>query len=540
MVGGRRSRGGGWYLLLLTMLVTASACQAHLDVVVTVHEDGSGIVDTTTTLDADTAAGLLELDESGLLIGDLARAGWVLSAPVEEADGSLVVTAYKEFGTPSQFSEIMKELTTDAGPFRDFRLTRVKSFAQVDYELTGTIDTSGDLDSFGDTALVDDLGRPVSAIAARYGANEEHVHFRLEVVLPGEIQSESPTGLMDSEVGQLRSEWTASLADDRVIPVTLSSATTEVSALVLRGIAVVAALLALLAVLAQVLRVLIPESRRPTLRRSGSRGAGRSGRAGRSTRGAKGTRAGGGGRGTGAGGAGGGAAGKKDEQPGAESGEADGAAPDEDESGYRVVAMDAMGVLYREGNDIQALLVPFARERGSSASEEEIVARARTLSLGRMTTDQFWAAIGVTGDPTELDTAYLALHQLTPGVIKFLRTQRDQGIRNACISNDAAAWSARLRAQHDLEGLIDPWVISGAIGVRKPDPSIFEALRRMTGEAAAAIQIIDDDLDLLDAARELGFGTAWFAPEGTPEAAREHLLIRRFDVGDGELADAES
>ncbi|MCP5034688.1 MAG: HAD-IA family hydrolase [Actinomycetia bacterium] len=482
----------------------ASACQADFDIVVTVNEDGSGLVETTTEIDAEATDGLLDPDTSGLLLADLAQSGWVIERPEQTSGGSTVITASKEFGTASQFAEVMAELTGNDGPIRDFHLIREKSFARVEYEITGTIDTSVDLDTFADQELEQALGQSLSAVAARYGAAEEHVNFRMEIVLPGEIQSEAPTGLMDSEAGLLRSEWKASLADDDVVPVVLSSATREVSALVLRGVAVVAGVLALLFAFAQVLRILLPDRRRrPGRRRPPTppdkpaptmAGAGATG----------------------------------DEEP------------PEAENEYRVVALDAMGVLYREGNDIQTLLIPFARQRGATASDEEIVAKAQTLTLGRMTTGQFWTAIGVRGEAAELDANYLSLHQLTPGVIKYLRSLRDNGIRSACITNDSAAWAAGLKTQHDLEGLIDPWVVSGIIGVRKPDRPIYEVLRRLTGEPPSAIQIIDDNLDLLDAARELGFATAWFNPDGVLEDTRGHPLIRRFDVGEEEPADLEA
>jgi putative hydrolase of the HAD superfamily len=197
-----------------------------------------------------------------------------------------------------------------------------------------------------------------------------------------------------------------------------------------------------------------------------------------------------------------------------------------------------MGVLYREGNDIGNVLIPFARERGSEASDEEIAGKARALSLGRTTTSEFWSAIGVDGDPGELDSAYLARHQLSPGVVKYLRSLRDQEVRVACVTNDASEWASKLKVGHSLAGLIDPWVISGSVGVRKPDKPIFEVLRRVTGEVPSSILVIDDNLDILDAARDLGFATAWFSAEGSRGEARNHTIVRRFDTDD-DLPDLE-
>lgn len=119
-------------------------------------------------------------------------------------------------------------------------------------------------------------------------------------------------------------------------------------------------------------------------------------------------------------------------------------------------------------------------------------------------------------------------------MVRYLRKLRSDGVRAACITNDGADWAHKLRASHSLDGLIDPWVVSGSVGVRKPDAPIFEVLRRIAGVPVNQILIVDDDLDVLDAARQLGFGTAWFKPDGEKADARDHDLWRRFDSEDEE------
>ena len=120
-------------------------------------------------------------------------------------------------------------------------------------------------------------------------------------------------------------------------------------------------------------------------------------------------------------------------------------------------------------------------------------------------------------------------------MVKYLRKLRSEGVKAACITNDAAEWATKLRASHSLKGLIDPWVISGSVGVRKPEASIFEVLRRVTGEAPASILIVDDDINTLDAARNLGFGTAWFTSNGDRDDARGHDVWRRFETDDDDV-----
>lgn len=487
------------WLWLAVLLLFASGCRAEVEIVIIVEEDGSGTVETTTVLDAEAAERILDLelerDSDGLALTDLAQSGWIIGPPEVNSSGATVITAAKPFGSPSQFSDVMDELTGESGLIRDFRLERTKSFARVDYELIGQFDTTEGLEAFGDPELASALDRSLGTIAARSGASEDDIVLNLTAVLPGEPRGESLSGLVNSGSGQLIAEWQVPLGDREVTDIALSSATRKVSALVLRGAAVVAAVLAGVIVLAQLLRILLPERRG---RRNQRRGGGRKPKA-------------------------------SEPEPTPEP-----AHPVTEELQaivvHRVVALDGMGVLYREADDVAKVLIPFARERGSSVTDDEIEAKARLLSLGRITTGEFWRLIGLEGDPEALDTAYLSRHQLTPGVVKYLRSLRDRGIQVACITNDATAWAARRRNGHSLDGLIDPWVISGSVGVRKPDQPLFEVLRRVTGEAPGSILIVDDDLEILDAARGYGFATAWFTSDGAHEEARDHTIIRSFEV----------
>ncbi len=485
----------------------ASACQADVDVSVTVEEDGSGVVDAVARLDAEASEALLDLETEadGLPLTDLLRSGWDVSRPERSDDGSTVVTASKDFGTTEQFAEVMREITGDDGVFRNFRLFRSKSFARVDYRVVGTLDTNGGLDSFSDAELDRALGQSVGELAASYGATADDVLFRMEVALPGQLEGEAPESATEVDATAPVAVWTASLGEPDVTDLELESATRQVVPLALRGVAVVAAVLAGVVLFAQLLRVLFPERRRRSNRRRSSPPKPKNPPTTSPV-----------------------------SSPGDEAASSrvpgPGAQPDEQPVGPRVVALDGLGVLYRRAEDSSRVLIPFARERAATATDDEIEARVRLLELGRITTGQFWTAIGVNGDAEALDTDYLAQLQLTPGVVKYLRSLRGRGVRVACITNEAASWAARLKDAHNLADLIDPWVVSGVVGVRKPDRSIFEVLRRTTGEPPAAILVVDDDLDVLDGARDLGFATAWFAPDGDAESTRGHQLIRRFDA----------
>ncbi|MFV0525179.1 MAG: HAD family hydrolase [Acidimicrobiales bacterium] len=492
-------------LLVAALILGLSACRASVEVTSTVEQDGSGVVEVVAQLDPAASEALIDLDidGDGLPLADLAQAGWQVDPPTTAPDGSTTIAVSKAFGTPEQYGEVMAELNGPDGPFRDFTLVRRRGFAEVDYAVTGQIDTSDGFESFGDTPLSETLDLTLTQIATRYGAEPDDVQLSAVVVLPGQTQGEPSAGVVsDEDGGRASGRWETTLAEGAVTDVALETGTRQVAALVFQGMAVLTGVLALVLLLAQLLRIVRPDRRRPTPRRTSAVTA-------RTT----------------------------SPTPAAPA-----TLPDATEgavSRARVMALDGHGVLYREADDVGNVLIPFVRERGTSVPDEEIVARARQLRLGRLTSAEFWALMGVNGDADELDAAYVSRHQLSPGVIRYLRAQRDAGVRVACITNDCQAWATRLRAGHSLERLIDPWVISGSVGVLKPDRPIFEVLRRVTRESASQIMVLDDDLDVLDAARDLGFATLWFAPGGTQADARGHRMLRSFEAA-AEVADTRS
>ena len=481
-----------WLLAALLLLV---GCDAAIDVVVTVEEDGSGVVRAEVELDGEASSEIIDLGTVGLALGDLAAAGWETDAPQRLESGGLQLSASKAFGTPAQLDEIIDEISGDAGLFTDFELVRTKTFARVDYEVRGSINPVP-LENFGDPELVATLGRSIEELATRYGASPADVAIELQIELPGDPRlTEEATGEAVGGDGTTISVWETSLADPSPTDVVISASTRTVTALVWRGIAIVAAVLAGLVLLGQLLRLIRPQNRRKKKRSSD-------------------------------------APKPKPKPKSAPVIATEESIIDDEEVSTTpvVVALDGMGVLYREGNDIHEILVPFVREQGSMVTEDEIVARSRSLSLGRMTTADFWRSMGLEGDANEIDEAYLSRFQLSPGVIKFLRTLRDQGVQVACVTNDATTWANKLKAKHSLEGLVDPWVMSGAVGVRKPDRPIFEVLRRVTGQPPSLIMVVDEDLANLDAARDYGYQTAWFAPGATVEESNGHAILRSFEV----------
>ena len=97
----------------------------------------------------------------------------------------------------------------------------------------------------------------------------------------------------------------------------------------------------------------------------------------------------------------------------------------------------------------------------------------------------------------------------------------------ACLSNDVSEWSRILRVRFGLEKWISTWVISGDIGVRKPDPAAFRTLAQLTGEPLETMVFFDDAQRNIDAARNLGMDAVRFT---SADECRMDLKKRGFNI----------
>jgi len=177
-----------------------------------------------------------------------------------------------------------------------------------------------------------------------------------------------------------------------------------------------------------------------------------------------------------------------------------------------IVALDAMGVIYQPGADVDELLIPFVRERGCTKTDDEIISLYNDVSRGFLNTRELWERLGVAGEPGLLDREITNRYSLTHGFCEFVRWCGDAGVPIACISNDISEW-ATLRAQSfGLSNAIASWTISGDVGHRKPDEAIYDAFLA-SAPAGAACVFVDDRLDNVVAAEARGMRGVLFGPD---------------------------
>lgn len=191
----------------------------------------------------------------------------------------------------------------------------------------------------------------------------------------------------------------------------------------------------------------------------------------------------------------------------------------------RIIVLDAMGVIFSVGNDDRDLLCPFVEEKGGTKDVSKIEMLYHSTSLGTMSSAEFWEAVGL--DPG-LEDEYLQRYELTDGLTDFLEAVNSQGYEVWCLSNDIAEWSKKLRARFGLDEYVRGFVISGDVGVRKPEQAIFDHLIGQLTVSPRDVVFVDDQQRNLDVAVALGFSTILFAPAGHDLTDEKHVVATSF------------
>ena len=109
-----------------------------------------------------------------------------------------------------------------------------------------------------------------------------------------------------------------------------------------------------------------------------------------------------------------------------------------------------------------------------------------------------------------------------PGTVAILKTLKDKNYRLYGLSNWSAETFPRVRPQYPFFEWLDDIILSGEVGLNKPDPAIFNLLLNRTGHTAPECVLIDDSQTNIDVAKEMGFKAIHFtSPEELQTALQE-------------------
>jgi 2-haloacid dehalogenase len=94
--------------------------------------------------------------------------------------------------------------------------------------------------------------------------------------------------------------------------------------------------------------------------------------------------------------------------------------------------------------------------------------------------------------------------------VNLMKRLKAAGYRLYGLSNWSAETLPYVRQNYDFLHLLDDFVISGAVGHRKPSPEIFQILLAKIEEPAQQCLFIDDSRANIEQARKMGFVTVLF------------------------------
>ncbi|MDQ3935162.1 MAG: HAD family phosphatase [Actinomycetota bacterium] len=152
------------------------------------------------------------------------------------------------------------------------------------------------------------------------------------------------------------------------------------------------------------------------------------------------------------------------------------------------------------------------------------------LECGRITEAEFFALLEAEVPGASFATfrdSYFAHLEANEPMVDYMRSLRARGLRMALLTNNVREWEPHWRAKIPaVDEIFEVIVDSGFVGMRKPDPRIYELTLERLGDGLRAEEcVFVDDLDVnCEAARTLGMRPVLFVSAEKAVAEIEALL----------------
>lgn len=191
--------------------------------------------------------------------------------------------------------------------------------------------------------------------------------------------------------------------------------------------------------------------------------------------------------------------------------------------------MEAFAALQEaNGIPLEALGSAMVRAAERNGGEQPLF----ELEKGTITEQEFVAQLNaaltdVLARPIDLDgfgEAFFAALRPNEELFGFMRKLGYRGYRMAILTNNVREWEPLWRAMLPVDEVFELVVDSAFVGLRKPDPAIYQLLLERLGLPASATVFLDDLEVNCDAARALGMGAVHFRDNAQAILELEALL----------------
>jgi putative hydrolase of the HAD superfamily len=161
-----------------------------------------------------------------------------------------------------------------------------------------------------------------------------------------------------------------------------------------------------------------------------------------------------------------------------------------------------------------------------TGADDDLVVAYETGRIGTREFESAFAerlstATGVEVSPDDLVVRIFAGLEPEAAMFAAVGAARAAGLKTGLLSN---SWGMGLYPRAKLDEQFDVVVISGEVGLRKPDPAIFMLMTERLGVAPAQCVFVDDHPGHLQAAAEAGMATVLHRSPDLTIAELEDLL----------------
>lgn len=190
---------------------------------------------------------------------------------------------------------------------------------------------------------------------------------------------------------------------------------------------------------------------------------------------------------------------------------------------YKVIIFDFFGVFCTSmASNWFNKTAPDASEKASAFQE------LCTLSdLGKLSRSEFneRAALLSGVGPDEVERGIEAEKAIDADLVEYAQSLKRQGYRLACLSNGSHEWTLKVINDHEMGHLFEDVILSGDLGIIKPDPAIYHYALKKLGITGPEALFVDDRQINIDGAEACGIKGLLF--KDTPTFMKDFSSITK-------------
>ncbi|MCD6381560.1 MAG: HAD family hydrolase [Candidatus Aenigmarchaeota archaeon] len=187
-----------------------------------------------------------------------------------------------------------------------------------------------------------------------------------------------------------------------------------------------------------------------------------------------------------------------------------------------IIAFDIMGVLFPESHMVRNGLMKVLPNHDYSAVKHFY----NLYTIGQISRKEFWSKLNVRNFK-EIEEKFLDLFSIDKdifNVLEYLKQKYKLGI----ITNHTTEWFEYLDKKFGFKKFFSIIIISSEIKERKPNSRIFRIFLEKANISGNEVYFIDDKLENLKFASQLGIKTIWLKRGGQKNDFEPNFIITKL------------